>query len=130
MEKFTKIDLNNYYRAEHYIYFMENVPCAYDITANIDITNLKEVLDSQQLKLYPALIFMLSNAVNQIVEMRFGINLNNELGFYDICHPSYTISNAIVSSFSGVWDYAKDNFRDFYQEYLTFELLNNYRFLS
>lgn len=115
---FTKIDLNHYYRAEQFNHFMNNVPCAYSITANIEIAKLKKTLKMQNIKLYPALIFMLSKAVNQIEEMRLGFNENNELGYYDICHPSYTISNAIEGSFSGIWDYAKDNFYDFYNNYL------------
>lgn len=115
---FTRIDLKNYYRAEQFNHFMNNVPCVYNITANINITRLIATLKANDVKLYPSLIFILSKAVNQIEEMRLGFNEEKELGYYDISHPSYTISNAVEGSFSGIWDYSKERFSDFYKDYL------------
>lgn len=115
---FTKINFDTWDRTERYNHFMKYVPCDYNITANIDITELYKISKERDVKLYPSLIYILTCAVNEIKEMRLGYNEEKDLGVYDICHPSYTIANAGESSFSGIWTYAQDNFSQFYSLYL------------
>ena len=37
---FKIIDLEKYDRKEHFIHYLNNVPCSYSMTVNIDITDL------------------------------------------------------------------------------------------
>lgn len=115
---FNIIDIDNWERKERFNHFMNCVPCDYNITSNIDITALLSKVKSQGIKLYPTLIYILMTTVNQIKEMRLGYNDNNQLGYYEICHPSYTICNSEEGSFSSIWTNANDSFANFYSDYL------------
>lgn len=115
---FNKIDFQNWERVEQYNHFIKNAPCAYNITANLDITILYNAIKAKKLKLYPTFIYMLSKVVNENYEFRMAINENDVLGYYDICHPSYTITNAIEGSFSGIWSNYNQEFSVFYNEYI------------
>lgn len=115
---FTKIDLDKWDRAEYYNHFMNNVGCVYNITANIDITLLYEYVKEKNVKIYPTLIYMLTTVVNRNKEFRLGVDEQNCPGEYDVCHPSYTITNAREGSFSGIWAFATENYKEFYQNYL------------
>lgn len=48
---FKIIDLGKYERKEHFIHYLNNVPCSYSMTVNIDITDLlkltKEIINAQ-----------------------------------------------------------------------------------
>ncbi|MDE6863090.1 MAG: chloramphenicol acetyltransferase, partial [Eubacterium sp.] len=51
--KFEMIDLEKYERKEHFIHYLNKVPCSYSITTNIDITELIPIIKEKEYKLYP-----------------------------------------------------------------------------
>lgn len=57
---FIPVDMENYSRREHYEHYKNNVPCTYSMTANVDITGLKEKAAEGNIKFYPALIYVIS----------------------------------------------------------------------
>lgn len=61
---FNLIDLETWERKEFYLHFINEVRCTYSTTVNLDITNLKGH------RLYPAMIWLLTQTVNQIPEFR------------------------------------------------------------
>lgn len=77
---FNPIDLEKWERKEYYLHFMNEVRCAYSATVNLDITNLKGR------RLYPAMIWLLTQTVNLFPEFRTALT-DEGLGIYDIMHP-------------------------------------------
>lgn len=55
---FKIIDLEKYKRKEHFLHYLNNVPCFYSMTANIDITDLQKYIKEKEYKLYPVLIYV------------------------------------------------------------------------
>lgn len=93
---FHLIDFETWERKDFYKHFIDDVVCTYSTTVNLDITNLKNV------RLYPTIIWLLTNVVNQMPEFRTAITKEG-VGIYDEMHPTYTIFNKENKNFSGIW---------------------------
>lgn len=93
---FHLIDFETWERKDFYKHFINDVVCTYSTTVNLDITNLKNV------RLYPTIIWLLTNVVNQMPEFRTAITKEG-VGIYDEMHPAYTIFNKENKNFSGIW---------------------------
>lgn len=93
---FNLIDLEKWERKEYYLHFINEVRCTYSATVNLDITNLKGQ------RLYPAMIWLLTQTVNLFPEFRTALT-DEGLGIYDKLNPSYTIFNSSKKTFSVIW---------------------------
>ena len=100
MQKLNIINMKTYARCDHYEHYANSDHCTYSITADINIKNLYTYLSKSKLSLYPALICIVSLAVNNNEEFKMAINENKELGYYDIIHPSYCIFHSDDKTFS------------------------------
>ncbi len=107
---FNLIDTNNWERKEHYNHFMKEVVCTYSLTANLDITQIRGV------KLYPAMLWLLTQTVNEMKEFRTSLS-SEGVGFFDKMHPSYTIFNDKTKTFSSIWTEHNDNYEIFLKNY-------------
>ena len=65
---FKKIDMNTWPRREHFNYYINNIKCKYNITSNIEITNLLFEIKKKNLRFYPSFIYVVSKAINDNVE--------------------------------------------------------------
>lgn len=111
--KFTTIDMNNYPRREHYLHY-RRTPCTYSLTAQLNVTALLQTVKIGKFKLNPTLIYLITRAVNQIRELKMGLNENGELGFYDQISASYLIFHNDDKTFSEAYTQFNDNFVTFY----------------
>lgn len=93
---FTPIHLETWGRREFYEHFIHEVRCTYSTTVHVDITNLKGQ------RLYPAMLWLLTQTVNQMPEFRTALT-DEGLGVYDQMHPAYTVFNPESKTFSGIW---------------------------
>lgn len=106
---FTTIDLNTWDRKEHFLHYYQDVKCTYSLTCQLDITNLYHRAKEQGVKLYPALIWLVSNGVNNFQLMRFEHDENKNVGYYDVLNPSFTFMPENSENFCSLWaEYAKD----------------------
>ena len=105
---FHPVDLETWERREFYTHFINEVVCTYSATVNLDITNLKNA------PLYPTLIWLLTNTVNQMPEFRTALT-EEGVGIYDEMNPAYTIFNKEKKTFSAIWT----EFNADYQSFLT-----------
>ncbi|MNW42137.1 Chloramphenicol acetyltransferase [compost metagenome] len=62
---FNPIDIDNWSRKPYFDHYLNNVRCTYSMTANIDITHLQSVAKNNGIKLYPALIHMITTVINR-----------------------------------------------------------------
>lgn len=106
---FKKIDRNTWTRKEYFEHYFSNVPCTYSMTVKLDITRIRE----QQIKLYPAMLYYLTTAVNRHSEFRISFNKDNELGIYNEMIPCYTVFHKDTETFSNIWTEYTPDFEEF-----------------
>ncbi|MGL4969312.1 MAG: CatA-like O-acetyltransferase, partial [Fusobacteriaceae bacterium] len=84
--KFNLIQMETWERKEYYNHYINNIVCTYSVTVNLNITNLVGQ------KIYPAMLWLLTDTVNELKEFRTSLSLDG-LGIYEDMNPSYTIFN-------------------------------------
>lgn len=114
---FNPIDIDNWSRKPYFDHYLNNVRCTYSMTANIDITHLLSVAKNNGIKLYPALIHMITTVVNRHIEFRTCFDSEGRLGYWDSLSPSFTIFHD-DRTFSSIWTLYDEEFIDFYTRYL------------
>lgn len=118
MANFHLIDLDHWGRKPYFEHYFNAVPCTYSMTANIDITALLCESKQKKLKVYPALIYLLSTVVNAHREFCTSFDENGALGYWDSMNPSYTVFHPEDETFSCIWTVYHENFSTFYAAYL------------
>ncbi|MEK4355287.1 type A chloramphenicol O-acetyltransferase [Paenibacillus sp. FSL R5-0475] len=115
---FNPIVIDNWSRKPYFEHYLNNVRCTYSMTANIDITLLLSELKHKGIKLYPALIHMITTVVNRHSEFRTCFDSEGRLGYWDSLSPSFTIFHDDDKTFSSIWTSYGEKFNDFYNRYL------------
>ncbi len=116
---FTPIDHENWARKKYFDYFYNKIKTRYNLSKNINITQLIEAKQSQGFKFYPAMLYIITKAVNQNVEFRMSFNAEGTLGFWNYVNPAYTIFHDDDKTFSDIWSEYNENFRVFYSNVCT-----------
>lgn len=108
---FRLIDIDKWSRKEFYHHYINDVVCSYSMTVELDITNLQEK------KLYPAILWLLTDTVNAYEEFR--THLSSEgVGIFDSMNPSYTIFNKENENFSVIWTEFSPDYNEFLERYI------------
>ncbi|QTH43235.1 type A chloramphenicol O-acetyltransferase [Cohnella sp. LGH] len=115
---FHPIDKDSWPRKPYFEHYLNHVRCTYSITADIDITLLRSELKTRGIKLYPALIHMISTVVNRHNEFRTCFDSEGRLGVWDRMSPSFTIFHEENKNFSSIWTPFSEEFQTFYDGYL------------
>lgn len=120
---YEKINVEQWNRKEHFLHYRHNLQCGFSLTTKIDITVLKTVLAKNNLKLYPAMIYLIAKTVNNYSESRMAIK-DDELVIWDYINPAYTIFHPETETFSELWsEYVEDwhsfleGYNQYYQKY-------------
>ncbi|OOM15779.1 chloramphenicol acetyltransferase [Clostridium saccharobutylicum] len=114
---FHVVNLEKWERREHFKYYIEQLKCGYSITANLDVTVFKKLLENNNLKFYPSFIYCVTYNINLMPEFRMRYGENDKLIIYDIVHPSYTIFHKDDNTFSDLWSQYDNGFYKFYDNY-------------
>ncbi|CAN5440664.1 type A chloramphenicol O-acetyltransferase [soil metagenome] len=115
---FNIINIDTWQRKTYFDYYYNQVKCTYSITANIDIELLLRLCKEKLIKLYPAMIYILTTAINKIDELRINYNDQEQLGVWDFMSPSYTVLHNDDKTFSNIWTSYDENFSVFKRNYL------------
>lgn len=108
---FNFIDIKNWNRREHYHHYIDNVPCSYSFTVDLEIEKLRKE------RLYPAMLWLLCATVNEFKEFRCALSDNGELGYFETMNPTYTIFNAGSKTFSSIWTEFNPDYNEFLAAY-------------
>lgn len=111
---FHKIDMETWSRREHYQYYQEKVKTCYQVNVDLDVTKILKRCKKKELKFYPVMIYAIMQGINQNQEFRMALDADGNLGYYDICHPSYTIFHEDDKTFSDIWTAYDEDFKRFY----------------
>ncbi|WP_044640021.1 type A chloramphenicol O-acetyltransferase [Risungbinella massiliensis] len=115
---FHPIDMDHWSRKPYFEHYLHHVRCTYSMTANIDITLLLEQLKRKEIKLYPALIYMITTVVNRHSEFRTCFDSEGKLGYWDSMSSNFTIFHEDDKTFSNIWTPYTEDFQEFYSHYL------------
>ena len=113
---FHLIDLETWERRDHYRYYQTLVRTGYTLTAKLDVTRLLEEVRRRGLRFYPVMLYVIATAVNRQRELRMARDKDGQLGYWDVCHPSYTIFHEDDHTFSDIWTAYTPEFSRFYRD--------------
>ncbi|HJA72042.1 MAG TPA: chloramphenicol acetyltransferase [Candidatus Lachnoclostridium stercoravium] len=112
---FHKIDMDNWERREHYYYYRDFIKTRYNLCGEIDITGLLSQIREKRLHFYLVFLYVVIHTVNEIKELRMCLDQDGALGYWDVCHPSYTIFHKDDLTFSDIWTEYSPDFQTFYE---------------
>ncbi len=115
---FTLIDISKWDRKEYFQHYLNHVTCTYSMTLNLELTVLLKEIKKRGIKLYPTMIYLLSMIVNRHEEFRTAIDINGNVGVFDLLHPCYTVFQKDSQTFTNIWTDYNSSFPEFYKEYL------------
>lgn len=111
--EFERIQLDSWARREHFEHYHSQVPCTYSMTTKLDITPLMEA----KARLYPAMLYLITRAVNRFPQFRMDFDSEGKLGVYSEMHPCYTIFHRDSETFSNLWTEYTEDYPAFYRAY-------------
>lgn len=85
---FTPIDLPSWSRSEIFYYFSKMAPTGYSLTADLEITQMRRILQAAGKKFFPAFLWLATKLLNQQPEFKIA-EVNGQLGFYNVLTPLY-----------------------------------------
>ncbi len=116
MSNYKKIDLNQWERKEHYLYYKEKLKVSYSMTSNIDITKFLDYCHSKNIKFYATFIYCLTKTLNKIENFKMFEDEQGNLCVWDYILPNYTIFHKDDKTFSDCWTDFDEDFETFYRE--------------
>ena len=111
---FHLYDRSLWERSQYYDYYKNIIKTRYTLTVSIDITKLLGEIKAKHFKFYPVFIYILMKAVNEQKEMRMALDAQKNPGYWDECHPSYTVFHKDNGTFSDIWTEYSSDFQTFY----------------
>lgn len=111
---FCPIDLETWPRRATFDHFIQ-LDCSYSLTVPLSIGPLLRFLKEHELRLYPALTWAVTTAVNRHPEFRMAYDPEGRLGYYDLVHPEYTVLDPVTHDMDSLNTPYTPCFSDFYR---------------
>ena len=106
MGEYTKIDLKTYARAEHFLHFMNEVPCEISLADDIDVTALRDACHVTGRSFYLTFLYIVSYIVNSRDEFRMtAVRSRGEYcpAVWDILNPVHNIFHEDTETYTSVF---------------------------
>ena len=110
---FNKIEVENWNRKDSFFHYINEIPCTYSMTVNIDVTNLLAYTKANNFKFFPSILYAISNIVNKHKEFRMDIGRDGEIGYYSVSNPCFTVFHSETETITDVWTEYTNNFFEF-----------------
>lgn len=94
-----EISFDHPHQKKHFDFFNTMNHPHFNITANVDITHLRQYLKAQQIPFTPAILFLVCKAANSIREFRWRIR-EGKIVEHNFVHPSITVPTLVSEAFS------------------------------
>jgi chloramphenicol O-acetyltransferase len=114
---FYPIDFDHWDRKPYFYYFSKMLPTAYSISVEVEINNTYDLIKKQNKKFFPAYLYVASRLIAEQEEFRIG-NLDEQLGYYEVLHPSYACFHEDDKTMSNMWTEYHPSFEIFHQNYM------------
>ncbi len=110
---YIKFNVDTWQRKEHFHVYDQLINCGFSLTTKINITNLKNQIDSTNYSFYPVIIYLLSQVANtydefklakKMVSLFYGIKLTQALQFSTKKLKHFLLYGAsILMIFANLW---------------------------
>lgn len=115
---FKKIDIEKWDRKENYTWFTTKSRCKINMTMNVEVTKLIEIIKKNKLRYYPTFTYITSKVLNSNDEFKMNYDDEGNLGIYDVIHPRYPIFHKSDKRISILWTEYSYNFEVFYDRFV------------
>lgn len=88
-EPYTQVNLREWSRGSLFKHYMDRMRMVMSLTVDIDVTGLVAFAKENHLKVYPSMIWVVSNVVNAHDEFKYGWDSGGNLIKWDFISPSY-----------------------------------------
>lgn len=110
---YSTIDLNTWERGSLFKFYIDNMRIVMSLTVDIDVAPLLAYTRKNNLKFYPAMIWVVSKVINFHDEFKYSWSNNGDLIRWNYISPSYTVFNQEDESFTKFVTEYTDNLFDF-----------------
>lgn len=112
---YTKVDIDKWSRGSLFQFYIEKMRIVMSLTVDINVAPLITYTKKNDLKFYPAMIWVVSKVINSHDEFKYSWDTDGNLIRWNSISPSYTVFNRDDECFSKfVTEYTDDIF-EFYQ---------------
>ena len=87
--KYETVDLDTWKRGKLFRFYIDNLRNVMSMTVDMDVSSLAAFTRRHGLKFYPAMMWVVSKAVNQRAEFRYGWDHDGNLIHWDSISPYY-----------------------------------------
>ncbi|MGN0819102.1 MAG: CatA-like O-acetyltransferase [Christensenellaceae bacterium] len=116
--KYEIIDFNAWERAKIFNRFYNEERSVMNLNVDVDVTNLLAYCKANDLKFYPAMIWVVSKVVNSHEEFRYGFDDKGNLILWDSLSPFYTDFNKDEQIFVKLFSQYVENIDEFCRQFL------------
>ena len=114
---FHPINFETWERRQYFYYFTKMLPTGYSLTVEIDITETRNAAKERGIPFMAAYLYVVSRQLSAQPEMRIS-TLDNQLGTFDVLHPSYAVFHDDDKTISNMWTEYSPSFTSFLAQYL------------
>ena len=114
---FHPINFETWERRQYFYYFTKMIPTGYSLTVEIDITETRKAAKERGIPFMAAYLYVVSRQLSAQPEMRIS-TLDNQLGTFDVLHPSYAVFHDDDKTISNMWTEYSPSFTSFLAQYL------------
>lgn len=105
----TKVNLNTWNRGKLFQFYTNKMRIVMSLTVDIDVTNLKIYSKKKDIGFYPAMLWVVSKAINAHDEFKYSWDMDGNLIQWDYVSPSYTDFHEEDENFSKMVTEYSDN---------------------
>jgi chloramphenicol O-acetyltransferase type A len=114
---FTPLDMQNWPRSQMFYYFTQMAPTGYSMTAQVNITIIRNTLKANNIKFFPAYIWLVTKTLNKQTEFKVAMK-DDVLGYWDSLMPLHSTFHDDDKTFSFMWTEYCEDFHEFNERYL------------
>ena len=106
---YTIVDFSTWPRGDLFRFYMDHMRVVMSLTVDMNVTPLVQFVKKNNMKFYPAMIWVVSRVVNSHEEFKFGWDKDGNLICWDFISPSYAHFHPEDGNFTKlVTPYGKD----------------------
>lgn len=100
MTELRPVDLDRWPRREHFEHYRDRVPCTWEMTVELDVTDFAETVRATDRRTYASQIWAIASVVNRHAEFRMQLLDDGSPAVWDVVHPMFTVFHPDTETFS------------------------------
>lgn len=117
--KYEIVNLETWKRGKLFRFYIETLRNVMSMTVDIDVTALIEFVHAHGLKFYPAMMWVVSKAINQREEFKYGWDKEGNLIHWDYISPYYADFHKEDEQFVKLFTEYSDDLFEFHARFLS-----------